>query len=121
MIQQMASEMNKSKRQIFRKLAPLIGITEVVSQVTSYSKMFEIGSLHLILGKIRILPADRDTAERQRGLSEVTPSWNGNRPGQVHCCGFMGSVSPPTPTLSHGVMMPPPPDSGRRKERALVC
>ena len=58
--------------------------------------MFEVGSLHLILGKIRILPADRDTPERLRGLSEVAPSRNGNRPGQVHFYGFMGSVSPLT-------------------------
>ena len=92
----MASEMNKSKRQIFHKLALLMGIIEVVWQVTSYRKMFDDGSLRLTHGKITILPVARDTPERQRGLLPAAPFRNGNCPDQDLFYGFMGSVSPPT-------------------------
>ena len=73
-----------------------MGIAEVVWQVTSYNKMFEVGSLHLIHGRTTISLADRDTAERQRGLSEVVPSRNGSHPIQVLFYGFMANVSSPT-------------------------
>ena len=73
-----------------------MGIAEAVWQMTSYSKIFEVGSLHLIRGGIIILPLDRDTAERQRGLSEAAPSRNGSHPAQVHFYGFMENVSSPT-------------------------
>jgi hypothetical protein len=53
MIQQMASEMNKSKRQYFLKLSLLTRIAEILWQVISYNKMFEVGSLPLIHGKIK--------------------------------------------------------------------
>jgi hypothetical protein len=62
--------------------------------------MFEVGSLHLIHGKITTLPVGRDTLERQSGLSEAAPSRNGKRPDQVRFYGFMENVRPPTPTLS---------------------
>jgi hypothetical protein len=116
----MASEMNKSKRQIVLKLALLTGITEIVWQVTSYSAMFEVGSLRLIRGKITILPVDCDTQEQQRGLLQVAPFRNGNLPDQDLFCGFMGSVSHPISALSQGLMIITY-DSGRRKERSLVC
>jgi hypothetical protein len=82
--------------------------------------MFEDGSLHLIHGKITILPVDRDTPERHRGLFQVALFRNGNRPDQDLFYGCMGSVSPLTPTPSQGLMGFTP-DSGRGKERSLVC
>ena len=112
--------MNKSKRQIFHKLALLTGITEIVWQVTSYSKMFGVGSLHLIHGKITILPVARDTPEQQRGLLEEAFFRNGKVPDQDLFYGSMGSVSTPVPTLPQGLMVFIP-DSGSRKERSLVC
>ena len=112
--------MNKSKRQIFHKLVLLTGITEIVWQVKSYSKMFGVGSLRLIHGKITILRVARDTPEQQRGLLHVTPFWNGKIPDQDLFYGFMGSVSPPATTLPQGLMVFIP-DSGSRKERSLVC
>jgi hypothetical protein len=66
--------------------------------------MFEVGSLHLIHGKITILLVDRDTVERQRGLSEATPSLIGNRLDQDRFYGFTGNVSPPTSTLFQVLM-----------------
>jgi hypothetical protein len=65
--------------------------------------MFEIGFLHLIHGKITILPVDRDTPELQRGLSEAAPSRNGNHPDPDPFYGFMGNVSPLTPSLLQGL------------------
>ena len=62
--------------------------------------MFEDGSLRLTHGKITILPLDRDTPERQRGLLEVAPFRNGSRPDQDLFYGFMGNVSPPTSTFA---------------------
>jgi hypothetical protein len=90
--------------------------------VTSYRKTFEVGFLHLIRGKIRILPVIRDTLEQQRGLLEAAPSRNGNRPGQVPSYGYMVNVGLPTPMLSQGLMILPLTllDSGGGKERSLV-
>ena len=105
---EMANEMNKSKRQIFReKLLLPIGTTEIVWQVTSYSRMFEVGSLHLIHGRITILPANRDTLAQQRGLSKAAPSQNGNHPDQVPFYGFTGNVSPPSPVFLQILMVSP--------------
>ena len=120
MIQEIASEMNKSKRQIFHKSTLLTKITEVIVQMTSYTIMFKDGSHRLIHGKITILPVNRDTRERHRGLLEVAFFRNGNRPDQDFFYGFMGSVSPPTTTLSQGRLMNFTPDSGSRKEHSLV-
>ena len=77
----------------------LTGITDVVWQVTSYSMMFEGGSLHLIHLKTTISPVNRNTLGQQNGLSKATPSRNGNRPDQVPFYGFMGNVSSSTCTL----------------------
>jgi hypothetical protein len=70
-------------------------------------KMFEDGSLHLIRGKITILPLDRDTPERHRGLLRVALFRNGNCPDQDLLCGFMANVSPSTPTALQGLMVSP--------------
>jgi len=82
-------------------------MTKIVWQVTSYRKMFKIGSLRLIPGKITILPVDRDTPERQPGLLQVALFRNGNLPDQDLFCGFMANVSPPTPTALQGLMVSP--------------
>ena len=110
--------MSQNVRLLIR-LSLLTGIAQIAWQVTNYSKMSDVGSLHLIRGKIIILPVDRDTPEQQRGLLEATPSKNGNRPDQVLFYGFMGNVSPSTSPVSQGLMVFPT-DSGWRKERSLV-
>ena len=56
------------------KLSLLAGITEIVGQVTSYSKMFEVGSRHLIHGRTIIKPLHLDTLKQEGGLSKATPS-----------------------------------------------
>ena len=118
-IQAIASKMNKSEREIFLKFVMLTGITEVVSQVTRYNKIFEVGSVHLIHRKITILLVNRDTPERRRGLLKTAPSWNGNCLDQVLFYGSMGNVSPPILILLQGLMVFVP-DSGRWKKRFLV-
>ena len=84
-----------------------IGVTEVVPQVTSYSKIFEAGSLHPIHGKTIISPVNRDMQEQQHGLSKATPSLNGNRLVQVPFYGFMENVSPRTRPVSQRLMVFP--------------
>jgi hypothetical protein len=77
-------------------LSLLMGIAEVAWQMTSYTKFFEVGSLHLIHGRTTISPADRDIPGRQHGLSEAARSRNGSHPVQVLFYGFMENVSSPT-------------------------
>ena len=115
----MASEMSKSKRQIYFKLSLPIGITEVIWQVTNYRTMYEVGFVHLIRGKTTISPVDHDIPEQRHGLSKVESSRNGNHPDQVHFYGFMANVSPPTLTLSQADVFSA--DSGRGQEHSLVC
>jgi hypothetical protein len=104
----------------FGKLAPLTGVTEVLSQVTGYSKTFEVGSPHPIRGKITILRVTRDRAERQRGLSEAARSRSGNHPDQAPFYGFMGNVRALIPTFPQELMVFLT-YSGCWKERSLVC
>ena len=96
----------------------LTGITEAVRQVTSYSKRFEVGSVHLIRGKTTISPVDRDTPERQHGLPKAAPFRNGNRLDQVPFYGFMGNVSIHTSAFAQAHSFSS--DSGCRKECFLV-
>jgi hypothetical protein len=63
---------------------------------------------------------DRDTPERQHGLSEGAPSRNGNRLDQDRFYGFMENVSHPTSTLSRGLTVFSS-DSGCGKECSMVC
>ena len=85
----------------------------------SSKKIFDVGSLHLIQGRITIYPVDRDTPGRQCGLSEAVPSQIGNRPGRVPFCGFMENVGPSTPTLLYELIVFLP-GSGRRKKCSVV-
>jgi hypothetical protein len=48
-MQKLASDQNKSKRESFFDVVILTGITEIVWQVTTYSKIFSDGCHHLIL------------------------------------------------------------------------
>jgi hypothetical protein len=87
--------------------------------VTGSRKIFKVGCHHLIHGKTTILRVDHDTPEQQRGLSEATPSRNGNCLDRVRFYGFMGNVSPPTPALWRGLIVSSL-DSRCRKESLLV-
>jgi hypothetical protein len=53
LLQQMTSDMNRSRRQSFPMSQLLAERAEFVWQVTSWRKIFEIGSPRLIHGKIR--------------------------------------------------------------------
>jgi len=101
-LHELASEMNKAKREILHGVSLLSGITEIVWpwQVTNHSKVFKVGSLRLTHRRITILLANRDTREQRRGLSEAAPSRSGSRPDQVHYYGFMENVSSPIQTPS---------------------
>jgi hypothetical protein len=68
-------------------------ITEIVWQVTAYSKIFSGGYHHLILGRITIMPANLATTALQCGSFRETRSHNGKSliPG-VPFYGFMGNV-----------------------------
>jgi hypothetical protein len=106
----MLSAKNKSERQLFPKVAitnPTV-ITEIVLQVTSYRKVFEVGCLPLIRGKISTSPMNRSTAGRGHGSLKVTRSRNGKNPDRVHYYGSMGNVGHhPALTLSQRLMVFP--------------
>jgi hypothetical protein len=74
LLQKMASEMKKSKRRAFPMSLKLTEHAEIVWQVTSRHKRFEIGSLRLTHGKIRTRSTNCDTPEPQHGLSMAKPS-----------------------------------------------
>jgi hypothetical protein len=92
-MQQIASGLNKSKRQSFLMLRKLIGIAEIVWQVTTCRKIFPSGYHHLILGRITMTPANHATLGLGRGSFRVTRSQNGKclKPG-VPFYGSMGNV-----------------------------
>jgi hypothetical protein len=74
-------------------LRHLTGISEIVRQVTNYSKTFSTGYCHLILGRTTTSPASRATPGLQRGLLRETLSWNGKRLiPRVPLYGYMGNV-----------------------------
>ena len=75
--------------------------------------MYEIGSVHLIRGKITISPVDCDTSVQRHGLSKAESSQNGNYPDQVHSYGFMANVSPPTLMLSQTDVFSPIAGAGK--------
>jgi hypothetical protein len=97
LLQQMASDMNKSKRPSF-PMSPLLNENaEIVLQATSWQKIFEVGSLHLIHGKTRMRSANCGTLGLRRGFSMAKRSRIGNRPSRViffrsvenvRCCPF---------------------------------
>ena len=92
-MQQVASDLNKSKRQSNINVVMMAGITEIVWQVMSYSKIFSRGYHHLIPGRITIMPANHATAGLECGSFRATNSQNGKRLGLVvPFYGFTGNV-----------------------------
>ena len=91
-MQKLSSDINKSKCGFSVNVAVASGTTEIVWKVTSCSKIFKVGSLCLIHGRITISPANHDTPGPQRGSFMVRRSRNGNRVDRVPFYGFMGNV-----------------------------
>jgi hypothetical protein len=84
--------MNKLKRQLFRNVLVFPEINGIVRQVTSFSKIFAVGSLPQIHGKTTILPADRGTTGPGHGSFEGTRSRNGKRMDRTLSYGYMVNV-----------------------------
>jgi hypothetical protein len=117
----MASEKNKSERQLFSTLLQfLIGNTEISRQVTSYREIYEVGSLLLIHGKTTTLPANRTTKGPRHGSFKGTHSRNGKYRDQIHFCGSTGSVSGRMALSVLQRLMALPFSSGCRQECSLV-
>jgi hypothetical protein len=88
----MASDGNKLKRPSF-PMSPLLNENaEIVWQVTSWQKTFEVGSLHLIHGKIRTRSANCGTPGPRHGFSTAKRSRIGNAPSRVIFSGSMENV-----------------------------
>ena len=117
----MASDKNRSKRQLLIATLYLTGSTEIALKVTSCREIFEIGSLLRNHGKTITLPVNRVTQGPQRGSSNATSSWNGKPPDQVPSYGFMGNVSYYSALLLSQMLIVVSFHSGFRKERPLVC
>jgi len=91
---QVASDLNKAKREPFLTLSLLTGITEIVQQATAYRKIFSGGYHRLIHGRTTTLPANHAIAGLQTGSFMATRIQNGECPkSRVHFCGSMGNVS----------------------------
>jgi hypothetical protein len=89
------SDVNKSRRELFLNFA-IADKTEIVWEVTHWSRMFEGGSLHQIHGKTTTLHVNRARRGPGRGSSKVTLSQNGSGPGlQVLFYGSMENVRGP--------------------------
>jgi hypothetical protein len=91
-LHEVASDMNKLKRELALSLPLLAEMTVTAWQVTSYSKTSAIGSLLLIHGKITILPGNRIIQGRRSGSFMATRSQNGNRCRRVPFFGSMENV-----------------------------
>jgi hypothetical protein len=90
MMQQLASDVNSSRRQFLFMLPPLTRNAESTRQVTSCDGTFEDGSHPRIHGKTTTLDVKLTIMEQPGGSSKGTLSRNGNM--LVLCCGFMGNV-----------------------------
>ena len=91
-LHEVASDMNKLKRELVLTLPLLAEITVIAWQVTSCNKISAIGSLLLIHGEITILPGNRITQGRRSGSFMATRSQNGNRRRRVPFFGSMVNV-----------------------------
>ena len=92
-MQRLASDMNKSKRQLFLSLLLLIWATETTAQVITCKKTFVVGFLPRIRGKITTLPVKHATMGPQRGSFGASRFQIGNLLVQVPFYGSTGSVS----------------------------
>ena len=87
MLHQMASEINKPKRQSYLNFAVNIsGNTEIIWQATSCRKLFKNGFLRPTHGKITKSPVNRATRRRGHGSLKAKLSQNGNPLDQVLFC-----------------------------------
>jgi hypothetical protein len=91
LLHRIAGDLNRSKRQIIL-IIPISENTEIVWQVTSYSKMLEFGSLPQIHGKPTMPPASCAMLGQHRGLSRATSYRNGNLRDRALFCGSMANV-----------------------------
>jgi len=90
---QVASDLNKAKREPFFDDVVADWITEIVQQVTAYRKIFS-GGYHLLTpGRTIMLPANHAMAGQQSGSFMATRFQNGERPkSRVHFYGSMENV-----------------------------
>jgi hypothetical protein len=91
-LHEVASNMNKLKRELVLTLPLLAEIMVIAWQVTSCSKISAIGSPLLIHGRIIILPGNRITQGRRSGSFMATCSQNGNHHHRVPFFGSMENV-----------------------------
>jgi hypothetical protein len=90
---QIASDLNKAKREPFLMFGYLTGITEIVEQVTAYRKIFSGGYQRLTRGRIIMLPATYAIPGLQSGSFMATRLQNGERPkSRDYFYGSMGNV-----------------------------
>ena len=91
-MQKLASDINKSKRQPFIDVA-ISGIAEILWQVTNWSRIFEDGCHRPTHGRTTTLPASHATVGLRHGSFRTTRTRNGKhlRP-RVPFYGFMGNV-----------------------------
>src|SRR5579863_274884 len=118
-MQQITSDMNKSKRKLFFNSAKF-RLTKAVWQVTRCTEMCNVGSLRLIHGKTITLLANCLTPGRRRGFSITRLSRNGSPLGGVPFCGSTANVCGYTARLPPQRLTVFPFRSGSREERALV-
>ena len=91
-LHEVASDMNKLKRELVLMLPLLAEITVIAWQVTSCNKISAIGSLLLIHGRTTILPEHRNTQGRGSGSLMASRSQNGDRRRRVPFFGSMENV-----------------------------
>ena len=90
MMQQLASDANRSRRQFLLMLPPFTKNAETTEQVTSCDGTFENGSHRRIHGRTTILDVKLTMMEQPGGSSKGPLSRNGNL--LAVCCGFMENV-----------------------------
>ncbi len=90
---QVASDLNKSKREPFFDIAIADLDHRDCPQATSYRGIFSTGYRHLILGRIIILPANHAITGLQNGSFRATHFQNGKHlMSRVLSYGSMGNV-----------------------------
>jgi hypothetical protein len=90
---QIASDLNKARREPFFDVVVSDWVTEIVQQVTTYRNRFSGGYRHLIRGRIIMPRANHTMAGLQSGSFMATRFQNGGCPKcRVHFYGSMGNV-----------------------------
>jgi hypothetical protein len=90
---QVASDLNKAKREPFFDVVVANLDHRDDQQVTGYTRRFSGGYHHLIRGRTIMLPADHTIAGLQSGSFKAARFRNGERPkSRVHFYGSMGNV-----------------------------